>query len=74
MIDFGALGKDPCRVGAGSSLTPVGRGGLPATANGLIRPEPRVPAAAIGSGGFLDGARLAQISLPGHIPSARQCN
>ena len=45
MIDFGALGKDPCRVGAGSSLTPLGRGGLPATAGGAIRPEPRLSGA-----------------------------
>jgi len=67
MIDFGALGKDPCRVGAGSSLTPVGRGGLPPTAGGLIRPEPRVPTVAIGSGAFPDGARLARASCQGEL-------
>jgi len=73
MIDFGALGKDPCRVGARSSLTPVGRGGLPATASGLIRPEPRMPAAAIGSGEFLDGARLARASLPAQMSVGAGC-
>ncbi|OGA69606.1 MAG: hypothetical protein A3G81_29830, partial [Betaproteobacteria bacterium RIFCSPLOWO2_12_FULL_65_14] len=45
MIDFGALGKDPCRVGARSSLTTLGRGGLPATAGDAIRPEPRLSGA-----------------------------
>jgi hypothetical protein len=39
VIDVGPLGKDLCRVGAGSSLTPVGRGGLRPSAAGLIRPE-----------------------------------
>jgi filamentous hemagglutinin family protein len=38
-IDFGALGKDLCRVGAGSSLTPIGRGGLRPSTSGTIRPE-----------------------------------
>ncbi len=31
--------KDLCRLGSGSSLTPIGRGGLRPTAAGLIRPE-----------------------------------
>jgi len=66
MIDFGALGKDPCRVGAGSSLTPVGRGGLPATASDLIRPEQRTPAMAIGSGGFPDGVPCAGFAASTH--------
>jgi len=39
VVSFGALAKDLCRVGASSSLTPVGRGGLRATATGMIRPE-----------------------------------
>ena len=65
-IDFGALGRDPCRLGAGSSLTPLGRGGLPATASGLIRPEPDLPAARTGAGEFPHGAQLAQ--------TGRQCD
>jgi hypothetical protein len=39
VVSFGALGKDLCRIGAGSSLTPLGRGGLRARAAGMIRPE-----------------------------------
>jgi hypothetical protein len=39
LITFGALGKDLCRAGAGSSLTPLGRGGLRPTSAGLMRPE-----------------------------------
>ena len=39
LIETGPLGKDLCRVGAGSSLTPVGRGGLRPSATGLIRPD-----------------------------------
>jgi hypothetical protein len=46
MIETGPLGKDLCRVGSGSSLTPVGRGGLRPSAAGLIRPEYSVRAAA----------------------------
>jgi filamentous hemagglutinin family protein len=52
VVDFGALGKDPCRVGAGSSLTPVGRGGLRPSASGLIRPEDRYAPPRVGEGGF----------------------
>jgi hypothetical protein len=39
LIALGPLGKDLCRVGAGSSLTPLGRGGLRPTSAGLLRPE-----------------------------------
>jgi hypothetical protein len=39
VVSFGALAKDLCRVGASSSLTPLGRGGQRATASGMIRPE-----------------------------------
>jgi len=39
VVTFGKLGKDLCRVGASSSLTPLGRGGMRATASGLLRPE-----------------------------------
>ena len=73
MIDFGALGKDPCRVGVGSSLTPVGRGGLPPTAGGLIRPEPKVMEIPARAGEFPHGARLAQASLPAQMPVGRGC-
>ncbi|MBI5910175.1 MAG: filamentous hemagglutinin N-terminal domain-containing protein [Betaproteobacteria bacterium] len=73
MIDFGALGKDPCRVGAGSSFTPVGRGGLPPTVSGLIRPEPRVTELPAKAGGFTHGARLAQASPPAQMPVGRGC-
>jgi filamentous hemagglutinin family protein len=31
-IDFGALGRDMCRLGESSSFTPLGRGALPASA------------------------------------------
>jgi hypothetical protein len=39
LVSSAPLGKDLCRVGAGSSLTPLGRGGLRAIASGMIRPE-----------------------------------
>jgi filamentous hemagglutinin family protein len=39
MITTGALTRDWCRLGASSSLTPLGRGGLRPTASGLIRPD-----------------------------------
>jgi filamentous hemagglutinin family protein len=35
----GALNRDLCGLSAGSSLTPIGRGGLRPTASGLIRPD-----------------------------------
>ncbi len=63
VIDFGALGKDPCRVGAGSSLTPVGRGGLPPTASGLIRPELKLMEIPARAGEFPHDMRLAQAPL-----------
>lgn len=37
--DLGDLAVDLCRVGSGSSLSTVGRGGLLPTATGLLRPE-----------------------------------
>jgi hypothetical protein len=39
LITFAALSKDLCRAGAGSSLTPLGRGGLRPIAAELMRPE-----------------------------------
>lgn len=39
LIDFGALGQDMCRIGAGSSMTRVGRGGQPPSIFDTVRPE-----------------------------------
>jgi hypothetical protein len=39
IVNLAAVGRDLCRVGAGSSLTPTGRGGLRPHAAGFIRPE-----------------------------------
>ncbi|MGB0127678.1 MAG: hypothetical protein WBP72_08565, partial [Rhodocyclaceae bacterium] len=39
IVDTSALSHDLCRVGAGSSLTPVGRGGLAPSATDALRPE-----------------------------------
>ena len=39
LIGVGALAKDLCQAGAGSSLTPIGRGGWRPAATGMIRPE-----------------------------------
>jgi hypothetical protein len=39
VIDARVPSRDLCRVGAGSSLTPLGRGGLRPTALGWTRPE-----------------------------------
>lgn len=38
LMDFSGLAMDMCRIGTGSSLTPVGRGGLMPGAAGWIRP------------------------------------
>jgi hypothetical protein len=47
IVDPAPLTRDLCRLGAGSSLTPIGRGGLRPTALGMIRPERiRAPSAA----------------------------
>ena len=70
-IDFGALDRDPCRVGAGSSLTPVGRGGLPATAGGAIRPEP-MPSGATPAMSDVP-ALLAQASLLAPASTGKGC-
>jgi filamentous hemagglutinin family protein len=52
MIETGPLGKDLCRVGTGSTLTPVGRGGLRPAATGLIRPDPAGAAPVAADPGF----------------------
>jgi hypothetical protein len=39
LLSAPALTKDLCRIGAGSSLTPLGRGGLRPTSSGMIRPD-----------------------------------
>jgi hypothetical protein len=38
-LDFGTLGADLCRVGDGSSLTPVGQGGLRPSYSERVRPS-----------------------------------
>jgi filamentous hemagglutinin family protein len=38
-LDFGTLGADLCRIGDGSSLTPVGRGGLKPSVAERVRPS-----------------------------------
>jgi filamentous hemagglutinin family protein len=47
-IHLGALGKDLCRTGAGSSLTPLARGGMRPVAAELIRPEGALAFAVLG--------------------------
>jgi hypothetical protein len=76
VIDVGPLGKDLCRVGAGSSLTPVGRGGLRPSAAGLIRPDgPMTWAAAARDGGeawqALAPTRL-QVAALARLPECRK--
>jgi filamentous hemagglutinin family protein len=39
VIEGRTVSRDLCRVGAGSSLTPMGRGGMRPTALGFVRPE-----------------------------------
>jgi hypothetical protein len=39
VIDLGGLGRNPCQITGGSSLTQSGRGGLPPSARGLLRVE-----------------------------------
>ena len=39
-LDLGGLARNPCQVTGGSSLAQAGRGGLPPSARGLLRPEP----------------------------------
>jgi filamentous hemagglutinin family protein len=43
MIDTGGLGRNPCQVTGGSSLSQPGRGGLPASGRGLLRGETAMP-------------------------------
>jgi large exoprotein involved in heme utilization and adhesion len=40
VISTGGLGRSPCQIRGGSSLAQTGRGGLPPSANGLLRSEP----------------------------------
>ena len=37
LLDSGGLGRTPCQITGGSSLAPVGRGGLPRSGQGLMR-------------------------------------
>jgi hypothetical protein len=59
LLSFGGLGRDFCRVGSTSSLTPLGRGGLHQTSSGLIRPERIEPARAGGESDASDGIALS---------------
>jgi len=68
VISFGALGKDLCRMGARSSFTPVGRGGLRPGSTGMIRPEAQTTASEAATGGHAaiadmrDGTRLGALA------------
>ena len=71
VINFGALGKDLCRMGARSSFTPVGRGGLRPSSTGMIRPEgalAQTTASEAATGGHVaiadmrDGPRLGALA------------
>jgi hypothetical protein len=69
LIQTSPLGRDLCRVGAGSSLTPVGRGGLRPSAAGPIRPDgPMTPGAASrhvldGGGRIVSGRDVAALRI-----------
>ncbi len=41
MLDGGGLGRNPCRIGAGSSFVQAGRGGFAPSSRDLLGPEPR---------------------------------
>jgi hypothetical protein len=57
LISFATLGKDLCRLSAGSSLTPLSRGGLRPLSAEMIRPESALALASRGSGSAQDGER-----------------
>jgi hypothetical protein len=59
-IHLGALGKDLCRTGAGSSLTPLARGGMRPLAAELMRPEGALALAALGPDLGVAGQRSLQ--------------
>ncbi len=69
LIETGPLGKDLCRVGAGSSLTPMGRGGLRPSATGLMRPDG--PATRAVAGPAAGNPSLAPGFDPGFDPGQR---
>ena len=58
-LDTSGLGRNPCRVGAGSSLALVGRGGLPPSARDAFRPDP------------IEVARNADAITPWRLASSR---
>ena len=72
LIETGPLGKDLCRVGAGSSLTPVGRGGLRPSATGLIRPDGPARSPVAGNPVLDPGLDLGQRVISG-LALARDC-
>ena len=72
-IDPAVLGKDLCRMGAGSSLTPVGRGGPRPTASGLIRPD-GAAAFAVSSGDAVTQPARPAVSRVALRTTARRCD
>jgi hypothetical protein len=65
LLEPAVLGKDLCRLGAASSLTPTGRGGLRPTAAGVIRPE------SLAAGALLQGQSMAALeSSSGSVRSS----
>ncbi len=67
VIDYGALSRDLCRVGLGSSFTPVGRGGLRISSRGWIRDEGKLGSGSqanndrIRASGAAQGVRIAAL-------------
>jgi len=47
LIDTGGMGRSPCQATGGSSLVQTGRGGMPASARGLLGPQASGASAAI---------------------------
>jgi hypothetical protein len=74
VTDFGALGKDLCRLGVRSSFTPVGRGGLRPRSAGMIRPEgafAQTAASEDETGGFVAIAEMQGGTQPGPLAECR---
>ena len=60
VIESGGLGRSPCQNTEGSSLAQSGRGGLPASARGLLRADAASPPFLPGS---LEGVRSGDLRL-----------
>ena len=64
VIDTGGLGRNPCQTTGGSSLSQVGRGGMPPSARGLLRAE--LPISTITAGASLPiGGSLLRLAQSG---------